>query len=127
MGNFIGSPIEIIIVQAFVDTYSPKEYGRVVSVLEDHLFSILDSCLLPILIPYMLPAWNLCEDQKADAVTFVYEVSALRIVAGPYSIAAQFILQCPGILPLHSLRCSVADVGPALVAVKAVEEELLSI
>ena len=75
----------------------------------------------------MLPAWNLCEDQKADAVTFVYEVSALRIVAGPYSIAAQLIFQGSGIFSLHSLRCSVADVGPALVAVKAVEEELLSI
>ena len=127
MGNFIGSPIEIIIVQAFVDPYSPKEYGRVVSVLEDHLFSILDSCLLPILIPYMLPAWNFCEDQKSDAVTFIYEVSALWVVAGPYSIAAKFKLQCPGILPLHSLWSSVTYVGPALMAVKAVEEELLSI
>ena len=52
---------------------------------------------------------------------------ALGVVAGADDVEPQIELQIVGLVPLHARRGGVADVGPALMAVKAVEVDQLPV
>ena len=75
----------------------------------------------------MLPAGDLGEHQKTQPVALGQEVVALGIVGGAHGVAAQLLLQNPGILPLQGGRGGVAHVGVALVPVQTPQESLFAV
>ena len=117
MGQGVGPGIEFIVVHALIDAHTPENDAGVVAVLQHHLPQVFQCLLLPGLVPDVLPARQLREHQQAQPVTFVNKMPALGIVGGAHRVALQLLLQNPGVLPLQTLRRSVADIGIALVPV----------
>ena len=98
-----------------------------IAILQHHLPGVLHCLLLPAFVADMLPAGNLRQHQQSLAVTFVQKILALGIVGGADRVAAQLLLQDPGVLPLQPFRRSVAHIGIALVPVQPPEEDLLPV
>ena len=95
-----------------------------VAVLLHHLLGVAHGLLLPLVAADVLPAGDLREDEQTQLVAPVDEVRALRIVARAHGVEAELVFQKLRVHALQALRRGVADVGPALVAVQAAQEEL---
>ena len=117
MGKLIGTRVQVVIILAFIDAHTPQHNGRVIAVLQNHLPYVFHRLILPTGITDVLPTRDFGEHQQTPAVTFVQKILALGIVAGAYRVAAQFLLQNPGILPLQGLRRGITHIGEALMAV----------
>ena len=100
MGQGIGAGVQLVIVLTFVDAHPPQHDGWVAPVLQNHLPHVLHRLILPPLAADVLPAGDFGEHQQTAAVAFIQEILALGIVAGAHRIAAQFLFQNAGILPL---------------------------
>ena len=98
-----------------------------ISVLQYHLADVFAGLLLPFSVADVLPARNLGKDAKPEPVALVNEMMALRIMRRSYRGAAELLLEYPRVLPLKALGSRVADIRPALVAVKTAEEGLFPV
>ena len=58
-----------------------------IAILHDHFARVFNGLPLPLRAADVLPAWDFGKDHQTDAVTFVNEVAALRIVRRAHGIA----------------------------------------
>lgn len=58
----IGSLVKSIIVLRLVDAHAPKDNGRMIAILHDHVFDIFHCLILPSLTTDMLPARHFRKD-----------------------------------------------------------------
>ena len=83
----VGLGIEAVMVGRLVDANAPEDDGRMVPVAGDHAAYIGDRFLLPYFTAEMLPARDFLEDEQADFVALVEEVSRLRVMRSAHKIA----------------------------------------
>ena len=82
-----------MIVFGFVDAYSPQDDRRMVPVATNHAPNVIDGDVLPGLVPDVLPARDLFQDQKADFVAGVKEMARLRIMRSTGDVALELVPQ----------------------------------
>ncbi len=104
-------------VLGLVNAHTPEEDTRAVPVPFDHLPDILLGDLLPLFVPYILPAWDLFKNHQPDLIAAVQEVPGLGIVAGPDQVKAKFVFENIRIFLLYPLRHGIAHIGEGLVPV----------
>ena len=76
----IGFFIKYIVIRRFIDPYTPQNNGRMIAVLEDHIFRVLHRLRLPGIVTDMLPAGEFREHQQSKLITAVQKIMALRIM-----------------------------------------------
>src|SRR5260370_21119657 len=82
-----------MVVPRFVDAHSPQNDGGMVPVAADHAPDVVDGNVLPSLVPDVLPARNLFQNQKADFVAGIKEMARLRIMRGADNVALELVAQ----------------------------------
>ena len=97
------------------------------AVLGDHLAHVLDRAELPILVPYVLPAGYLGENEYAQLVARVDEALALGVMARPNGVKGKLLLHYARVLELERPRRRVAYVRPALMPVEPAHEVFVPI
>src|SRR5208282_1205257 len=123
----IGTRIEIVIVQRFIDPDAPQHNGRMVPVSTNHSAYIVDRHLLPLLIAYMLPARDLLKHQQPDLVAAIEKVARLRIVRSSHDVTVKILAKDIRILALNACWHSLPDKRKRLMPVEATQLDDLSI
>ena len=118
MRGGVGAPVQLVVIPAFVYAHAPQHYRGVIAVFAHHLAHVLNCAVLPQSVANVLPARRLGKYKYAHLVAGVYEMAALGVMAGAYGVHRKLLFEYACVLPLQGLRRGIADVRPALVAVK---------
>src|SRR5580704_13863320 len=92
-----------------------------IPVAADHAGDVIDRDLLPRLVPNVLPARDLFENQQTQFVAGIEEVAGLRIMGCSDDVAPQILAQDARIAALRAARHRLADERKCLMAVKAAQ------
>ena len=111
--------IQFVAIQRFVDAHAPQHHRRVIAVLQNHFFDVLQGNFLPFFVAYVLPPGNFRKHQQPQPVALVKEILRLRVVRGTHCVYTQFVFENLCISPLHAFRHGVAYIGKTLVTVES--------
>ena len=121
------APVEIIVFFRFAHPNAPKNDGRVVPVLKNHLLGVLQLLIFPLDIADVAGARNLADDQEAKFIAAVQEGRRLGVVCRPNGVYAQLVLQNIRILNLHGIRHGVTHVREGLGSAEPPKLDFLSV
>ena len=127
VGECVRARIEIMVIFGFVNAHAPKNNGRMVPVATNHAPYIVDGDLLPRFVANVLPAWNLFQNEKAEFIAGIKEMTGLRIMRGPDNIALEFVAQDLGITALRPCRHSLSNKWKRLMPVEAAQLDDLAV
>src|SRR6266404_3722619 len=92
-----------------------------VPVATNHATHVVDGELLPRLIPNVLPAGNLFQDEETDFVASVEKMARLWIVRSPDDVALELVAQNLGIAALNAAGHGLSNERKSLMTIEASE------